>query len=141
MSCSGRTFRSSRRAEPPPSRARRRCSAKPISGQSSATTRYASCPSTGADRRACAPASSSPPCFVVKPLAQYTEADHATVLGVNLTGFFHITQLAIAWRESREVSRGLLTTSDVSSEHRSAIAASLSQAPWTFPADWLGAPP
>src|SRR5258705_1708027 len=34
--------------------------------------------------------------FVAKPFTQYTEADYAAVLGVNLTGFFHITQLAIA---------------------------------------------
>jgi len=34
--------------------------------------------------------------FIAKPFVQYTEADYAAVLGVNLTGFFHITQLAIA---------------------------------------------
>jgi NAD(P)-dependent dehydrogenase (short-subunit alcohol dehydrogenase family) len=39
--------------------------------------------------------------FVAKPFTQYTEADYASVLGVNLTGFFHITQLAIAEMEKR----------------------------------------
>ena len=39
--------------------------------------------------------------FVAKPFTQYTEVDYATVLGVNLTGFFHITQLAIAEMEKR----------------------------------------
>jgi NAD(P)-dependent dehydrogenase (short-subunit alcohol dehydrogenase family) len=39
--------------------------------------------------------------FVAKPFTQYTEADYAAVLGVNLTGFFHITQLAIAEMEKR----------------------------------------
>src|SRR5258707_5434543 len=39
--------------------------------------------------------------FVAKPFTQYTEADYATVLGVNLTGFFHITQLAIAEMEKQ----------------------------------------
>src|SRR6202451_1860074 len=34
--------------------------------------------------------------FVAKPFTQYTEADYAALLGVNLTGFFHITQRAIA---------------------------------------------
>jgi NAD(P)-dependent dehydrogenase (short-subunit alcohol dehydrogenase family) len=34
--------------------------------------------------------------FIAKPFTQYTEADYAAVLGVNLAGFFHITQLAIA---------------------------------------------
>src|SRR6478609_11999904 len=39
--------------------------------------------------------------FIAKPFTQYTEADYAAVLGVNLTGFFHITQLAIAEMEKR----------------------------------------
>jgi NAD(P)-dependent dehydrogenase (short-subunit alcohol dehydrogenase family) len=39
--------------------------------------------------------------FLAKPFTQYTEADYAAVLGVNLTGFFHITQLAIAEMEKR----------------------------------------
>ena len=39
--------------------------------------------------------------FVAKPFTQYTEADYAAVLGVNLTGFFHITQLAIAAMEKQ----------------------------------------
>jgi len=34
--------------------------------------------------------------FIAKPFTQYTEADYAAMLGVNLAGFFHITQLAIA---------------------------------------------
>src|SRR6202166_3164838 len=39
--------------------------------------------------------------FVAKPFTQYSEADYATVLGVNLAGFFHMTQLAIAEMEKR----------------------------------------
>jgi NAD(P)-dependent dehydrogenase (short-subunit alcohol dehydrogenase family) len=34
--------------------------------------------------------------FIAKPFTQYTEADYAAILGVNLAGFFHTTQLAIA---------------------------------------------
>jgi NAD(P)-dependent dehydrogenase (short-subunit alcohol dehydrogenase family) len=34
--------------------------------------------------------------FVAKPFTDYTLADYAAVTGVNLTGFFRITQLAIA---------------------------------------------
>ena len=34
--------------------------------------------------------------FIAKPFTEYTEADCAAILGVNLTGFFHITQRAIA---------------------------------------------
>jgi NAD(P)-dependent dehydrogenase (short-subunit alcohol dehydrogenase family) len=37
--------------------------------------------------------------FIAKPFAEYTEADFAAMLSVNLAGFFHITQLAIAEME------------------------------------------
>jgi NAD(P)-dependent dehydrogenase (short-subunit alcohol dehydrogenase family) len=40
--------------------------------------------------------------FVAKPFTQYTEADYAALLGVNLAGFFHITQFAIAEMEKRQ---------------------------------------
>jgi NAD(P)-dependent dehydrogenase (short-subunit alcohol dehydrogenase family) len=40
--------------------------------------------------------------FVAKPFTQYTEAEYAAVLGINLTGFFYITQLAIAEMEKRK---------------------------------------
>ncbi|MFF3787733.1 SDR family NAD(P)-dependent oxidoreductase [Streptomyces sp. NPDC001933] len=33
--------------------------------------------------------------FVAKPFTDYTPADYAAVTGVNLTGFFHLTQLAV----------------------------------------------
>ena len=39
--------------------------------------------------------------FIAKPFTQYTEADYAAILGVNLAGFFHITQLAVAEMEKR----------------------------------------
>jgi NAD(P)-dependent dehydrogenase (short-subunit alcohol dehydrogenase family) len=39
--------------------------------------------------------------FVAKPFTKYTEADYAAVLGVNLAGFFHITQRAIAEMEKQ----------------------------------------
>jgi NAD(P)-dependent dehydrogenase (short-subunit alcohol dehydrogenase family) len=39
--------------------------------------------------------------FVAKPFTQYTEADYQAVLGVNLAGFFRITQLAIAEMEKQ----------------------------------------
>ena len=34
--------------------------------------------------------------FISKPFTEYTAADYANVTGVNVTGFFHITQKAIA---------------------------------------------
>jgi NAD(P)-dependent dehydrogenase (short-subunit alcohol dehydrogenase family) len=37
--------------------------------------------------------------FIAKPFTQYTEADYAAILGVNIAGFFRITQLAIAEME------------------------------------------
>src|SRR4051812_4743640 len=33
--------------------------------------------------------------FVAKPFTDYTADDYATVVGINLTGFFRITQLAV----------------------------------------------
>jgi NAD(P)-dependent dehydrogenase (short-subunit alcohol dehydrogenase family) len=39
--------------------------------------------------------------FIAKPFTQYTEADYAAVLGVNLAGFFRITQLAVAEMEKQ----------------------------------------
>ncbi|MGF6294720.1 SDR family NAD(P)-dependent oxidoreductase [Paraburkholderia sp. BR13444] len=40
--------------------------------------------------------------FVAKPFTQYTAEDYATITGINLAGFFHITQLAIAEMEKHE---------------------------------------
>ncbi|MBD2564766.1 MULTISPECIES: SDR family NAD(P)-dependent oxidoreductase [Nostoc] len=39
--------------------------------------------------------------FISKPFTQYTEADYAAYLGTNVTGFFHMTQLAIAQMEKQ----------------------------------------
>src|SRR5215469_8591918 len=39
--------------------------------------------------------------FISKPFTQYTEADYTAMLGVNIAGFFHITQLAIAEMEKQ----------------------------------------
>jgi NAD(P)-dependent dehydrogenase (short-subunit alcohol dehydrogenase family) len=39
--------------------------------------------------------------FISKPFTQYTEADYAAILGVNVTGFFHITQLAVTQMEKQ----------------------------------------
>jgi NAD(P)-dependent dehydrogenase (short-subunit alcohol dehydrogenase family) len=39
--------------------------------------------------------------FIAKPFTQYTEADYAAILGVNIAGFFHMTQIAIAEMEKR----------------------------------------
>ncbi|MBD1889719.1 SDR family oxidoreductase [Coleofasciculus sp. FACHB-SPT9] len=39
--------------------------------------------------------------FIAKPFTQYTEADYVAYLGTNVTGFFHMTQLAIAEMEKQ----------------------------------------
>ncbi len=39
--------------------------------------------------------------FIAKPFTEYTVSDYATILGVNVTGFFHATQLAIGEMEKR----------------------------------------
>ena len=39
--------------------------------------------------------------FIAKPFTHYSEADFAAILGVNVAGFFHITQLAIAEMEKQ----------------------------------------
>lgn len=39
--------------------------------------------------------------FVAKPFTHYTAEDYASVMGVNVAGFFHITQLAVAEMEKQ----------------------------------------
>ena len=39
--------------------------------------------------------------FIAKPFTQYTEADYAAILGVNIASFFHLTQLAVAEMEKQ----------------------------------------
>jgi len=39
--------------------------------------------------------------FIAKPFTKYTEADYAAIVGVNVTGFFHTTQLAVAEMEKQ----------------------------------------
>ncbi|WOH62722.1 MULTISPECIES: SDR family NAD(P)-dependent oxidoreductase [Bradyrhizobium] len=39
--------------------------------------------------------------FIAKPFTEYSETDYAAMLGVNLAGFFHMTQLAIPEMEKR----------------------------------------
>jgi NAD(P)-dependent dehydrogenase (short-subunit alcohol dehydrogenase family) len=68
--------------------------------------------------------------FVAKPFTQYTEADYAAVLGVNLTGFFHITQLAIAEMEKRRSGHVVqITTSLIehANSHVPSVLASLTK--------------
>jgi len=68
--------------------------------------------------------------FIAKPFTQYTEADYAAMLGVNLAGFFHITQLAIAEMEKRRSGHVVqITTSLVehANSHVPSVLASLTK--------------
>ena len=68
--------------------------------------------------------------FIAKPFTQYSEADYAAVLGVNLTGFFHMTQLAIAEMEKRGSGHIVqITTSliDHANSHVPSVLASLTK--------------
>jgi len=50
--------------------------------------------------------------FIAKPFTQYTAEDYAAILNVNINGFFHVTQLAIAEMEKNKSGHVLqITTS------------------------------
>jgi NAD(P)-dependent dehydrogenase (short-subunit alcohol dehydrogenase family) len=68
--------------------------------------------------------------FIAKPFTQYSETDYAAVLGVNLAGFFHMTQLAIAEMEKRGSGHIVqITTSliDHANSHVPSMLASLTK--------------
>ena len=51
--------------------------------------------------------------FVAKPFTQYTAEDYANVTGVNLAGFFYISQLAIAEMEKNSSGHVLMVTTSL----------------------------
>jgi NAD(P)-dependent dehydrogenase (short-subunit alcohol dehydrogenase family) len=68
--------------------------------------------------------------FIAKPFTQFTEADYAAMLAVNLAGFFHMTQLAIAEMEKRGSGHIVqITTSlrDHANSHVPSVLASLTK--------------
>jgi NAD(P)-dependent dehydrogenase (short-subunit alcohol dehydrogenase family) len=68
--------------------------------------------------------------FIAKPFTQYSDVDYAAVLGVNLAGFFHMTQLAIAEMEKRGSGHIVqITTSliDHANSHVPSVLASLTK--------------
>lgn len=54
--------------------------------------------------------------FIAKPFTQYTVEDYATALSVNVAGFFHITQAAVAQME-KQGSGHIVTISTTLAEH------------------------
>jgi NAD(P)-dependent dehydrogenase (short-subunit alcohol dehydrogenase family) len=63
--------------------------------------------------------------FVAKPFTAYTVDDYSSVLSVNLDGFFHITQLAIAEMERRSSGHVVQITTSLVDHANSAIPAAL----------------
>jgi NAD(P)-dependent dehydrogenase (short-subunit alcohol dehydrogenase family) len=63
--------------------------------------------------------------FISKPFTQYTEADYAVYVGVNITGFFHFTQLAVAEMEKRGSGHIVQVTASVVDHALSAVPAVL----------------
>lgn len=68
--------------------------------------------------------------FVAKPFTQYTAEDYAWVLGVNLSGFFYVTQFAVAQMEKQSSGHILsITTALVNhaNSHVPSVLASLTK--------------
>ena len=63
--------------------------------------------------------------FISKPFTQYTEADYAVIVAVNLTGFFHITQLAAAEMEKQGSGHIVQITTSMVDHAISSIPAAL----------------
>jgi NAD(P)-dependent dehydrogenase (short-subunit alcohol dehydrogenase family) len=63
--------------------------------------------------------------FMAKPFTQYTADDYAATIGVNLTGFFHITQLAIAEMEKQGGGHIVQITTSLVDQANSAVPAAL----------------
>jgi len=63
--------------------------------------------------------------FISKPFTQYTEADYSAILGVNTTGFFHTTQLAIAEMEKQGSGHVVQITTSLVDQATAGIPAAL----------------
>jgi NAD(P)-dependent dehydrogenase (short-subunit alcohol dehydrogenase family) len=59
--------------------------------------------------------------FIAEPFTQYTDADYAAVLGVNLAGFFQMTQLAIAETEKQGSGHAAQITTSLVNHANSAV--------------------
>ena len=68
--------------------------------------------------------------FIAKPFTEYTKADYEAILGVNVAGFFHMTQIAIAEMEKRSSGHVVqITTSLIehANSHVPSVLASLTK--------------
>jgi NAD(P)-dependent dehydrogenase (short-subunit alcohol dehydrogenase family) len=63
--------------------------------------------------------------FIAKPFTQYTADDFGAMIAVNLTGFFHITQLAVAEMEKHGSGHVVQITTSLVDHANSAVPAVL----------------
>jgi NAD(P)-dependent dehydrogenase (short-subunit alcohol dehydrogenase family) len=63
--------------------------------------------------------------FISKPFTEYTADDYAAMIAVNLTGFFHMTQLAVAEMERRGSGHVVQITTSIVDHANTAIPAVL----------------
>jgi len=63
--------------------------------------------------------------FIAKPFTDYTMADYEAILAVNTTGFFHITQLAIAEMEKRNSGHVVQITTSLVDHANSKVPSAL----------------
>ena len=63
--------------------------------------------------------------FISKPFTDYTEVDFANVLAINVAGFFHITQLAIAQMERQRTGHVVNITTALAEHPNSKVPALL----------------
>lgn len=63
--------------------------------------------------------------FIAKPFTDYTAADYAAILGVNIAGFFHITQFAAAQMEKQGSGHIVQITTSLTDHAMSAVPSAL----------------
>ena len=63
--------------------------------------------------------------FISKPFTQYSEGDYAAMIGVNLTGFFHVTQRVIVQMEKQGSGHIVQITASLVDHANSAVPAVL----------------
>lgn len=63
--------------------------------------------------------------FIGKPFVQYTQADYAAIVGVNVAGFFHITQLAVAEMEKHGSGHVVQITTSLAEQANARVPAVL----------------
>lgn len=63
--------------------------------------------------------------FIAKPFTDYTVADYAAIIGVNIAGFFHITQFAAAQMEKQGSGHIVQITTSLTDHAMSAVPSAL----------------